>query len=235
MGPKKWGSRYVERPAGVPRPLRSRCEGARQTEAGGLSPVVGRGVRGNLDHLGVMPAAPPRFSQHPMRLFRVLLAALLLPLLAGCDLFGSDPTIVEAISAESDLGTLESAILRANLSATLNGEGPFTVFAPTDAAFDAYAAENDISEIELLGATTLSSLLRVHVVAGELSLEDLQVGDVITTLNGEMLTVTTASGTVGLDTEDAGPSSNARITTPDIEASNGVVHKINGVLAPTDT
>tara|TARA_B100001179_G_C18348315_1_gene299686 strand:+ start:44 stop:556 length:513 start_codon:yes stop_codon:yes gene_type:complete len=170
-----------------------------------------------------------------MRLFRVLLAALLLPLLAGCDLFGSDPTIVEAISAESDLGTLESAILRANLSATLNGEGPFTVFAPTDAAFDAYAAENDISEIELLGATTLSSLLRVHVVAGELSLEDLQVGDVITTLNGEMLTVTTASGTVGLDTEDAGPSSNARITTPDIEASNGVVHKINGVLAPTDT
>ena len=87
----------------------------------------------------------------------------------------------------------------------------------------------------MLGATTLSSLLRVHVVAGELSLEDLQVGDVITTLNGEMLTVTTASGTVGLDTEDAGPSSNARITTPDIEASNGVVHKINGVLAPTDT
>ena len=170
-----------------------------------------------------------------MRLPRVLLAALLLPLLAGCDLFSSDPTIIEAISAESDLGTLESAILRANLSATLNGEGPYTVFAPTDAAFDAYAAENDISEIELIGTATLSSLLRVHVVAGELSLEDLQVGDEITTLNGETLTVTTASGTVGLDTEDAGPSSNARITTPDIEASNGIVHKINGVLAPTET
>ena len=143
--------------------------------------------------------------------------------------------IVDTAAASEDFETLVAAVQAAGLVETLKGDGPFTVFAPTDAAFDAYAAENDISEIELLGATTLSSLLRVHVVAGELSLEDLQVGDVITTLNGEMLTVTTASGTVGLDTEDAGPSSNARITTPDIEASNGVVHKINGVLAPTDT
>ena len=125
-------------------------------------------------------------------------------------------------------------MIRAGLDDDLAATGPFTVFAPNDAAFAALLTELDVTLQALLAnQALLSSILTTHVVSGERLAASLSAGTTLTTLNGEVLTVVAVGTGLGLDTEDAGTAANAIITATNIDASNGVVHKIGAVLLPT--
>ena len=169
-----------------------------------------------------------------------LLAALLLsaPALAACDSGTDTPdpvTITAAVVADAQLSTLEAAVVRANLATTLSGTGPFTVFAPTDAAFQAALTALGLTAEQLLASPDLATILTLHVVPGRLTAAQLSDGQTLTTVNGETLTVRLAGGRVGVDTEDADTAPNAFVSTADISASNGVIHKIDAVLLPAPT
>jgi len=170
----------------------------------------------------------------------VLLAALLLsvPALAACDSGTDTPdpvTITAAVVADAQLSTLEAAVVRANLATTLSGTGPFTVFAPTDAAFQAALTALGLTAEQLLASPDLATILTLHVVPGRLTAAQLSDGQTLTTVNGETLTVRLTGGRVGVDTEDADTAPNAFVSTADISASNGVIHKIDAVLLPAPT
>jgi len=131
--------------------------------------------------------------------------------------------IVGIISKRYKLQTLEDAVVSAGLASTLQGDGPFTVFAPDEAAFEG---------VDLSGLTTqqLADILTYHVIAQEITSETISSGTV-TTVNGATLDVNVAGdGSVTL-TDQAGNT--ATVTTVDLQGTNGVVHIIDGVLSPT--
>jgi len=133
-------------------------------------------------------------------------------------------TVMSIIEASPEHTNLEAAINAAELAVTLSGEGPFTVFAPTDDAFDALPAGT--VEGLLADIPALTEILLHHVVgATELS-TDLNDGDVLTTLNTTELTVSVDGGTYMIDM--------ATVTAANLEADNGVVHVIDMVLIPAD-
>jgi uncharacterized surface protein with fasciclin (FAS1) repeats len=137
--------------------------------------------------------------------------------------------IVELAVATPDLSTLVSAVTAADLVTTLQGEGPFTVFAPTNAAFNALPAGTLDSLLLPENKATLSGILTYHVVAGKVMSSELKDGQIISTVNGSALTVEIMNGTVKL--VDA-KGNKATVTSADIEATNGVVHVIDSVLLP---
>ncbi len=131
-------------------------------------------------------------------------------------------TVVDIIVNSEDHTTLETAVVAAGLVETLSGEGPFTVFAPTDAAFAALPAgtiEAVLADIDLL-----TSILTYHVVGGTTLSTDLMDGMVVETLNGESVTVTINAEGVFIN--------DAEVTVADLVADNGVVHVIDAVLLP---
>ena len=133
-------------------------------------------------------------------------------------------TIYDVVSNSSIHTTLKTAINACSLDGTLSGPGPFTLFAPTDAAFDLLPAGtvaallNDIPQ--------LTDILLHHVVADSVMSAMLSNGQIVNTLNGNV-TVSTTMGTVYID--------NAMVTVADIVAENGVVHVIDAVLLPNST
>jgi len=127
--------------------------------------------------------------------------------------------------ASTDCKTLAAAVTAADLVETLQGEGPFTVFAPTDAAFAAIQSEVD-KLLKPESKEKLSKILTYHVVSGEMMSDDLKDGQELTTVEGSKLKVTMKDGNVMVG--------NAKVTTADIEASNGVIHVIDKVLLPSD-
>ena len=131
-------------------------------------------------------------------------------------------TIVDVAVANPDFSTLVTALTAAGLVETLSGEGPFTVFAPTNAAFDALPA--GLLEKLLLpeNKDVLVAILTYHVVAGKVMAADVTAGKVAS-VQGEEITFDTASGVM---------VNNAKVVTADIAASNGVVHVIDAVLVP---
>jgi transforming growth factor-beta-induced protein len=129
--------------------------------------------------------------------------------------------IVQLASATPQLSTLVTAIGAANLGATLSGTGPFTVFAPVNSAFQAVPADVLARLLETGNVAILSKVLRYHVVPGRILAADLTEGQTVTTVEGTTLRITLAGGA---------RVNNARITTTDIAATNGVVHLIDGVL-----
>ncbi len=137
--------------------------------------------------------------------------------------------IVDTAVAAGDFDTLVAAVQAAELEETLRGDGPFTVFAPTD---DAFAALPEGTVDTLLEDPTgdLTDILTYHVVEGEVMAADLSDGQEVTTVNGATLTVNVAEdGAVSL-TDAAGNEVN--VTAADVDASNGVIHVIDGVLMP---
>jgi transforming growth factor-beta-induced protein len=132
---------------------------------------------------------------------------------------------VTEIAINSDVHTiLVEALTKADLVGTLQGDGPFTVFAPTDKAFTNLLASNPSwSSLDDIPAATLKSVLLNHVVSGKVLSTDLTNGDV-TTLSPGSVTVDLSNG-VKIDA--------ANVTGADIEAGNGVVHVIDAVLVPT--
>ena len=149
-------------------------------------------------------------------------------------------TIVEIAVATDDLSLLVETLQQADagLVETLSGEGPFTVFAPTNGAFvalldtlgDDYNALADFDTAE--EKALLVKILTYHVVAGTAAFSgDLSDGQVIATFQGENVGINIKDGTVHI--EDA-TDSNATVAIPDVEASNGVVHVIDKVLLPQE-
>jgi len=140
-----------------------------------------------------------------------------------------ESNIVTLAVATPDLSTLVSAVTAADLVGTLNGAGPFTVFAPTNAAFAALPAGTLDSLLLPENKATLSGILTYHVVAGKVMSKDLSNGQVVKTVNGGNLTVEIAGGKVMLVDAKGGKST---VVSADVDASNGVVHVIDTVLLP---
>jgi uncharacterized surface protein with fasciclin (FAS1) repeats len=132
-------------------------------------------------------------------------------------------TIVEVAQGSPDFSTLVAAVVAADLAETLSGEGPFTVFAPTNAAFE--ALPEGLLEKLLLpeNKAVLTSILTYHVVSGEVFAADVTDGDV-PTVEGSTIAVSTADGVKLNDS--------ATVTSVDVEASNGVIHVIDAVIVP---
>ena len=134
-------------------------------------------------------------------------------------------TVVDIAVEAGSFTTLLAAAESAGLVGALSAEGPITVFAPSDEAFEAALAALDITAEELLADTdTLTSILTYHVVEGKVLSTDLSDGMTAPTLNGAEITVTIDGSTVMID--------EATVTTADLEAVNGVVHVIDSVLLP---
>jgi len=137
--------------------------------------------------------------------------------------FPEPVTMWDIIVDSPDHATLETAVLLAGLDGALSGDGPLTVFAPTDDAFAALPA--DVLAAVLADPTgQLTDILLYHVVAAEALSTDLSNGQNIITLNGQEVTVSIMSGNVFIN--------NAQVTVADIETDNGVVHVIDAVLLP---
>jgi len=139
----------------------------------------------------------------------------------------AEPTddIVGIALGNEDFSILVSALQKAELVDDLQGDGPFTVFAPTNAAFEKLLAELDITAEELLAQPDLAKVLTYHVVSGEVMAADLTDGMTAATLNGEDLT---------FDLSDAPMVNKSNITTTDIDATNGVIHVIDTILVPSN-
>ena len=145
-------------------------------------------------------------------------------------------TIVEVAQGNPDFSTLVSAVTAANLGETLSGDGPYTVFAPTNDAFGKIP-EATLTELTTNDTETLGSILTYHVVQGNVdaatltkAIEDSgEAGYTITTVNGGTLTAKVVDGNVVL-TDAAGGTST--VTATDVAASNGVIHVIDTVLMP---
>ena len=133
-------------------------------------------------------------------------------------------TIVDVAAGNPDFETLVAAITAADLGETLSGDGPFTVFAPTNEAFA--ALPEGLLDALLLpeNQDALTAILTYHVVSGEVPSDQVTEGDV-DTVQGEAIAVTIPDGTVTLN-------DSATVTAVDVEASNGVIHVIDGVLVP---
>ena len=145
-------------------------------------------------------------------------------------------TVVEVAVGNDDFSTLVTAVQAAELVETLNGEGPFTVFAPTNDAFAKLPEETVPSLLEAENKDMLSGILTYHVVAGKFMaadvLEAIEANDgsfTITTVQGEDLTASLDGESVVL-TDANGNTSTVVIT--DVAASNGVIHAIDTVVMP---
>jgi uncharacterized surface protein with fasciclin (FAS1) repeats len=131
-------------------------------------------------------------------------------------------TIVDVASGAGNFSTLVAAVTAAELVETLSGEGPFTVFAPTDEAFAALPA--GVLDALLLpeNKALLAQILTYHVVSGKVMAADVTDGDVAT-VEGQTIALSTASGVT---------VNGANVVSADVPASNGVIHAIDAVILP---
>ena len=133
-------------------------------------------------------------------------------------------TIVDIASATDGFGTVVAAIQAAGLTETLAGEGPFTVFAPTDEAFAALPAGLVDALLLPENKDVLTKILTYHVVPGTVMAADITDGDVAT-VEGQNVTLSTADGVT---------VNGAKVVQADIVADNGVIHVIDSVIVPPD-
>ncbi len=133
-------------------------------------------------------------------------------------------TVVDIAIGSPDHTTLVAAVQAAGLVETLQGEGPFTVFAPTNAAFSALPAGTVEGLLKPEAKADLTAILTLHVVAGNVMSGDLADGQMVTTLNGKQLKVSIKDGKVMIG--------DATVVAADLAGTNGVVHVIDKVLLP---
>lgn len=139
-----------------------------------------------------------------------------------------DQTITDVVAGNEDFSTLLAAVGAADLGATLAGEGPYTVFAPTDDAFAALPEGTLDTLLEPANQDQLAGILTYHVLPGKVVAADVTSGEV-TTVNGATFTISVEEDGVFI-TDGAGNT--AQVTTTDIVTSNGVIHVIDSVLLP---
>ena len=151
------------------------------------------------------------------------LAALLM---TGVVAQSTPGTIVDVASGNSDFSTLVAAVSAADLVSTLQSAGPFTVFAPTNAAFAKLPAGTVDTLLKPENKAQLVSILTYHVVAGRVPASTVVTlnGKSVATVQGASVRITVNGGKVKVN--------NANVTAVDINASNGVIHVIDSVLLP---
>lgn len=143
-------------------------------------------------------------------------------------LLPANKTIVETAQALPDFSILVEAVVAADLTGTLNGTGPFTVFAPTNAAFGKLLAELGLTKEQLLAnKPLLTKVLTYHVLSGRVLKADVPVGTAITTVQGNTFTVDASLAITDRN------GRKAAITATDVLARNGVIHVIDNVILPT--
>jgi len=157
------------------------------------------------------------------KIFSIILVVLMM--MTSVMVYAEESTVVEIAVNDGNFTTLVAALQEAELVDTLSGEGPFTVFAPTDDAFADLLAQLDITASDLLAHPQLTDVLLYHVVSGKVMSTDLSEGMEAETLKGDNITVSLEGGVFINDSE---------VVTADIEGSNGVVHVIDEVLVPED-
>ncbi len=154
-----------------------------------------------------------------------LVAVALMVAMVFSSVAAQSQSIVEIAAGNEDFSTLVSLVQAAGLVEVLSGEGPFTVFAPTNEAFA--AIPSFVVDYLLANTDVLTEILTYHVVAGKVMSSDVAEGSV-QTVNGDSIRVTLMDGAVKLD-------SVATVVAADIEASNGVIHVIDTVILPEIT
>jgi len=133
-----------------------------------------------------------------------------------------EKNIVQTAQAAGSFKTLTKLVTKAGLAGTLSQPGPYTVFAPTDAAFRKLPKSTLKSLAK--NKAKLRAVLLYHVVAGKVPSSEVVTMKSVKTVNGKSIRIRTSNGSVYVNT--------ARVTKPDVNASNGVIHVINRVLIP---
>ncbi|WP_221076274.1 fasciclin domain-containing protein [Agarivorans aestuarii] len=156
--------------------------------------------------------------------FTLIITTMTFSMLAHADHHGMKKDVVDVAVENGSFTTLVTAVKAAGLVDTLKGEGPFTVFAPTDEAF----AKLPEGTVEMLlmpeNKDKLIAVLTYHVVAGKVMAADVVNIDSATTVQGGMLAVSTSGESVMIN--------NAKVVAADVKASNGVIHVVDTVLLP---
>ena len=157
-----------------------------------------------------------------------------LALTVACALFGTraalagcgtcDKTVVENAVNNENFSTLVAAVKAAGLAETLSGSGPFTVFAPTNAAFEKLPAGTVEKLLKPENKGQLVKVLTYHVVPGKVMAKDVVKLNKATTVEGSDVAIAVSGGTVTVD--------NAEVIKTDINSSNGVIHVIDAVILP---
>ena len=157
-----------------------------------------------------------------------------LALTVACALFGTraalagcgtcDKTVVENAVNNENFSTLVAAVKAAGLAETLSGSGPFTVFAPTNAAFEKLPSGTVEKLLKPENKDQLVKVLTFHVVPGKVMAKDVVKLNKATTVEGSDVAIAVSGGTVTVD--------NAKVIKTDINSSNGVIHVIDTVILP---
>lgn len=152
---------------------------------------------------------------------RLLMAAAVITVLSGCATQSKPVSVADTIAMKPELSTLSGLVVKAGLTDTLKGTGPFTVFAPTNAAFAKVPAKT----MEDLGKdpAKLKAVLTYHVVPGKVMAADVKNGNA-KTVNSASLALSKAGDFVTVE--------DGMVQTADLSATNGVVHIIDSVLIP---
>lgn len=149
-------------------------------------------------------------------------------MVGGAAMYPSKNIVQNAVHSK-DHTTLVAAVKAAGLVDTLSGPGPFTVFAPTNAAFAKLPKGTVETLVKPENKETLTKILTYHVVPGRLEAADLTDGKKLTTVEGEELTVRNSHGRISIIDAKGDES---RVTIPNVNQSNGVIHVVNTVLMP---
>jgi uncharacterized surface protein with fasciclin (FAS1) repeats len=149
-------------------------------------------------------------------------------MVGGAAMYPSKNIIQNAVNSK-DHTTLVAAVKAAGLVQTLEGRGPFTVFAPTNAAFGKLPAGTVEGLVKPENKATLTKILTYHVVAGRLEASDLKDGQILKTVEGDELTVKRDGKHVMIMDAKGGTS---MVTISNVNQSNGVIHVIDSVLMP---
>lgn len=150
-------------------------------------------------------------------------AALFIPVTAQADPAKPTKNVVEIAVGAEDFSTLVAAVQAAGLAEALSGEGPFTIFAPTNAAFAKLPEGTVATLLKPENKDKLAAILKYHVVSGKVMAADVKAGKV-KTLNGAEATLAITEGKVTID--------KANIVKTDLVGTNGVIHVIDAVILP---
>ncbi|TKK64194.1 fasciclin domain-containing protein [Ilyomonas limi] len=132
------------------------------------------------------------------------------------------PNIPEVVRNEKTLKTLDKGVTASSLGKFLRGRGPYTVFAPSDSAFNKLGKDNVEELLKPENKLRLDEFLNRHIIGHRINFKDLKDGDKLKTMAGKEVTVTVKGKKVSIDS--------AVILIPDVQSSNGVIHKLDSVL-----
>jgi len=201
----------------------------KQTQA---SPAAGLNAGSQAESLrGGRPSSHPTKTKHPIQTMKTIRIFSLTALVATAGFFGvahaqtktASNDIVAVASGAGSFNTLVAAVKAAGLVETLQGPGPFTVFAPTDEAFAKLPKGTVEDLLKPENKAKLVAILTYHVVAGKVMAADVKTM-MAKTVNGQSLDVKVTAGGVTVD--------NAKVIKTDVAASNGVIHVIDTVVLP---